>query len=146
MDDALGSQPGYEIVAPIPAMFLIGQSIELSLKAYLLAKGVELRTLRTRYGHKLVPCMEEARSRGLASIVELTTEDEAAIEVLDPLYASKQLQYIVTGSKRFPIYGPLEGVALKLLEAIAKHVRYPPSRLPHAFKMSPQRIGRVERL
>jgi hypothetical protein len=50
-DDKLGKKEGYEIVAPIPVMFLVGQAIELALKAYLLAKGVELRKLRRYYGH-----------------------------------------------------------------------------------------------
>ena len=35
-DEKMGRRDGYEVSAPIPVMFLVGQSIELSLKAYLL--------------------------------------------------------------------------------------------------------------
>ena len=37
VDEKMGSKPGFEIVAPIPALYLLGHSIELSLKAYLLS-------------------------------------------------------------------------------------------------------------
>ena len=132
-DRALGMKKGYEIIAPIPVMFLAGQCIELSLKAFLLSRGVELRALRLQYGHKLSSSLQKAKELGLLDIVELTEEDESAIAVLDPLYSSKQLQYIVTGVKTFPIFGPLSTVAKKLLESIAADVGCPPQRLPHAL-------------
>jgi hypothetical protein len=133
VDDTLGEKKGYEIFAPVPVMFLAGQSIELSLKAFLLAKGVDLRALRLQYGHKLSASLQKAQELGLANIVALSNEDESAIAVLDPLYSSKQLQYVVTGMKTFPIFGPLEEAARKLLEAVATFVEYPPHRLPHAL-------------
>ena len=42
-------------------MFLVGQSIELALKAYLLFKGVDLRTLRHDYGHGLHRSLRKAK-------------------------------------------------------------------------------------
>lgn len=133
-DEALGSKPGYEMFAPIPVMFMMGQSIELSLKAYLLSASVPLRALRSRkFGHQLIVCLEEAKRLGLGNIAALTASDEHVIAVTDELYASKQLQYMVIGAKEFPIYGPLEGAARKLLDAVALHVDYPPHRLPHTL-------------
>ncbi len=38
-DEKMGSKKGYEIIAPIPVLFLVGQSIELSLKAFLNRPG-----------------------------------------------------------------------------------------------------------
>jgi hypothetical protein len=133
-DEVLGSKPGYELFAPIPVIFMLGQSLELSLKSYLLKAGVPLRVLRSRkFGHQLMVCLDEAQRQGLGDIVHLSPDDEHVIAVTNVLYASKQLQYMVIGAKEFPIYGPLEQAARKLLDAIAVFVDYPPGRLPHAL-------------
>jgi hypothetical protein len=133
-DEVFGNKPGYELFAPVPVIFMMGQSIELSLKSYLLAAGTSLRTLRSRkFGHQLITCLDEAKKRGLYSVVALAPADEHVIAVTDKLYASKQLQYMVIGTKTFPIYGPLESAARRLLDAVATHVGYPPHRLPHAL-------------
>ena len=53
-DDKVGHRPGFEIIAPIPVMYLIGHSIELCLKSYLVFKDVPLPELRSnKYGHDL---------------------------------------------------------------------------------------------
>jgi hypothetical protein len=131
-DDKMGNKKGYEIVAPIPVLFLVGQAIELALKSYLLANGVELKKLKREYGHELHRSLRKAKELGLVSIVRLAADEESAIELLDKLYSSKQLQYIVTGAKTFPIFGPLERAALKLLHAIGNTVGYEPRDLPVA--------------
>jgi hypothetical protein len=133
-DEVLGAKPGYEVFAPVPVMFMMGQSIELSLKSYLLASGIPLRLLKSRkFGHQLMVCLEEANRLGLKTIVALDDEDTEVIATTDVLYSSKQLQYMVIGAKTFPIYGPLEAAARKLLDAVAIHVNYPPHRLAHAL-------------
>jgi hypothetical protein len=125
-DDKMGAKKGYELFAPIPVLFLVGQAIELALKAYLLAKGVELRELRRNYGHELHRSLRKAKELGLADIVALSAEDEDVLEVLDALYSTKQLQYIVTGAKTFPAFGPLQSVAQKLLDGIGPVAGFPP--------------------
>ena len=125
-DDKLGKKGGHEMVAPVPVMFLIGQALELSLKAYLLSKGVDLRKLRHDYGHGLHRALRKAKEFGLASVVTLTNDEEEVIELLDALYSTKQLQYIVTGAKTFPLFGPLQRVADKLVYGIAPAVGYTP--------------------
>jgi hypothetical protein len=127
----MGTKDGYEIVAPVPVMFLVGQSIELSLKAYLLSRDVPLRKLRKDYGHALHRSLRKAKELGLLDVVPLTEEDTEAIELLDTLYSTKQLQYIVTGAKTFPVFGPLERVSLKLAHGVGRAVGFPPRNLPH---------------
>lgn len=124
-DDKLGKKTGYEIVAPIPVMFLVGQAIELALKAYLLAKGVEPRELRRDFGHELRRSLRKAKELGLADVVPLSDEEEGILGLLDALYSTKQLQYIVTGAKTFPVFGPLESIARKLVYGIAPIAGYP---------------------
>jgi hypothetical protein len=132
-DDKMGRKKGHEIIAPIPVMFLVGQSIELALKAFLLARGVELRKLRSKaYGHGLHRSLRKAKELGLPSLIKLSDEEATAIDLLDALYSSKQLQYIVTGPKVFPVFGPLERAALRLLHAIGPEVGFIPRGLPNS--------------
>lgn len=124
VDERIGREPGYEIVAPIPALYLVGHSIELSLKAYLLHKGQTLQTLR-RYDHNLRKCLQAAEALGLSTLLQFSSQEKGAFEILDVLYSTKQLEYIVTGPKHFPIFGPLETFAAKAFNTIAGVVGYP---------------------
>lgn len=92
---------------------------------------MELSKLRLKYGHDLHRCLRKAKELGLHDAVPLQTDEETAIEVLNPLYASKQLQYIVTGAKTFPVFGPLERAAVKLLNGVGAQVGYAPKGLPN---------------
>jgi hypothetical protein len=122
VDDKMGIEKGYETIAPISVLYLIGHSIELSLKSYLLHNGITEKDLRNKYGHNLIKAFDAAKDVGLC---ELIICDEFEIEVLgylNTLYQSKQLNYIQTGGKQFPIFGPLQTLATKLLEGISKEV------------------------
>ena len=121
VDEKIGSRPGFEIVAPIPALYLVGHSIELSLKAYLLHKGVPLRELRGKrhFGHSLHTCLRKSKELGLLRHVQFTEQEEGAFEILDNLYSTKQLEYIVTGAKHFPVFGLIEVLAVKLFNAVS---------------------------
>ena len=52
--------------APLVAFYLIGHSIELSLKAFLLGRGVSVTVLKSkRFGHDLSALLVESRRRKL---------------------------------------------------------------------------------
>ena len=130
-DDKLGTKEGFEMIAPIPVMYLIAHSMELSLKAYLLHKGIELKELRKlkKYGHNLVKCLKKSKELGLGSIIEIEDLEEEALEVLNDLYCKKELNYIVTGFKKYPVFGPLESLSKKLLLGVGREIDYPVTRL-----------------
>lgn len=130
-DDKMGVRSGYEIIAPVPVMFLVGQAVELALKSYLLSRGVTLRELRRDYGHQLHRALRRAKELGLLSLIELSEEELAGLKYLDHLYSTRELQYIVTGVKQFPVFGPVESAALRLIHAIGGAVGYSPRNLPH---------------
>ncbi|QSI76659.1 hypothetical protein [Niveibacterium microcysteis] len=132
-DESLGKEPAFKLVPPIPVLFLVGQSIELSLKAFLLSRGVTLRKLRFDYGHNLHDALRKSKELGLLSLVALSSEELETIEILDDLYRTKQLQYIVTGMKTYPAFGPLKRAAIRLLQAIGTEVGYPPRGLPNVL-------------
>jgi hypothetical protein len=126
VDEMIGKRPGFEIVAPIPVLYLVGHSIELSLKAFLLHNGVALRELRSKrhFGHSLHTCLRKAKELGLLSHVQFSGQEEGAFEVLDLLYSTKQLEYIVTGAKHFPVFGLVELFAVKLFNAVSTLVGF----------------------
>jgi hypothetical protein len=124
-DDQVGAEVGYEIVAPIPVMYLVGHAIELSLKAYLSYNGISLEDLaRKNYGHNLVACYDKACELGLLDILDVEPVDSEVLKVLNELYCTKQLNYIVTGPKTFPVFGPLHDFSERLLRAVGPHVGY----------------------
>lgn len=124
-DAKVGIRLGFEIIAPIPVMYLVGHSIELCFKSYLVFEGVSLHALRIkRYGHDLVKCLKKAKELGLNTHVKLDEGEQHALSVLNELYSTKQLNYIVTGEKEFPVFGPIQSVNTKLLDAICPLVGY----------------------
>jgi len=125
-DDTLGMKPGYEIIAPVPVLYLIGHSMELSLKAFLLHKGITLRDLRTKFGHDLGKCFKKAKELGLLNTVEFDEHELGAFSVLNEIYSTKQLEYIVTGVKMFPIFGHIQSMSQKLVDAIGLLVGHKP--------------------
>lgn len=122
-DHVVGTRDGYEIFAPAPVMYLVGHSIELILKSFLAHNGVNDNKLR-KIGHDLEKCYKKAKQLGLNSVVTLNAENEEVLEVLNVLYKTKQLNYLVTGSKKFPIMGPLQNLTVKLLDAIGPEVGF----------------------
>jgi len=118
VDNVVGNRQGYEIVAPIPALYLVGHSIELSLKAFLLHRGASPREIR-HFGHDLHAAFRKSKEVGLLDHVKFTAPEEAAVEILNSLYSTKQLEYIVTGAKQFPLFGLIEGFSAKLFNAVA---------------------------
>ena len=48
--------------------------------------------------------MRKAKELQLDTIVEFNQQDLGAFELLDSFYSSKQLEYIVTGAKQFPMF------------------------------------------
>lgn len=123
-DDTLGRRPGHETIATIPVLYLIGHSMELSLKAFLLHQGVTLRELKTHFGHDLGRCLKKAKELNLLDLVALDDHELSAFSVLNTLYSTKKLEYIVTGAKQFPVFGYLQTMGKKLNEAVGKLVGY----------------------
>ncbi len=120
-DAVVGARKGYEIVAPSPVMFLTAQSIELALKAYLCHSGK--KNLKS-YGHDLSRVWCVCQQNGINVLVQLSAEEISTLKLISHLHSSTELRYIDTGFKTFPVFGPLEQLAKKLLDAICPAVGY----------------------
>ncbi len=123
-DDKLGHRPGFEEAAPIPVMYLIGHSIELSLKAVLCHHGLDDRQLRM-IGHDLHKAMRKCKEIGFRPALEADREEQEVLEILNVLYKSKQLNYSEVGMKEYPVFGYLETLSKKLLVGAAEATDYP---------------------
>lgn len=87
----------------MPYYFLLGQSIELSLKAFLMGRGVPLKELRSgNIGHDLKALLDEARRRKLGLEVKLESAHCAVIHLLGIEYLDRRFQYIRTGMMSLP--------------------------------------------
>jgi len=118
-DGGMGQGRKNDFVASVPVLYLAGHSIELSLKSFLLHLGVSLRDLRFEYGHDLGKLLVAARKLGLEEYAQFDEVELGAFDVLNDLYSTKQLEYIETGPKVFPLFGPIEAFAKKLCAAVS---------------------------
>ena len=75
--------------------FLYCKSIELALKAFLLAKNVPIGKLKSRrlVGHNLERALEEAELKGLTDIVEVAYNHKEELRKANHLYKEKMFEY-----------------------------------------------------
>ena len=108
----------------LTAYYLVGHSIELSLKAFLLGRGVSLNKLRNKpYGHNLATLLGEARRRKLGNLAKLSRQDMAVLDVLNECYGVKELEYAFTGARRLPHFSVAVSLAKHLLDSLAPYCR-----------------------
>jgi len=101
------------------AYYLLGHSIELSLKAFLFGRGVKYNKLRNKpYGHDLYKLITESRKRRLGIQVKLTPNEVELIKLLSISYSAKLLEYTEVGYYKLPGYGILHEIATKLVAGI----------------------------
>ena len=77
----------------MPALFLLGQSTELVLKAFLLGRGIPMTELKRSYGHDLRKLLQESRRRKMGIEVKLEPMDLGMISLLGYEYLRKRYQY-----------------------------------------------------
>jgi len=96
--------------------FLLGQSLELALKAFLRGKGQTKEFLKA-VGHDLMTAVEESQRVDLGTLITLDPQERSTIGFLNNLYASKDLQYPESGSKHYPPIVEVFKVARRVLES-----------------------------
>jgi len=79
--------------SPIVQAYLLGQAIELYLKAFLLASGARTTEVKDKYRHNLVKLLKGAEAGGISVHVRVSAELREDIATLNALYATKALQY-----------------------------------------------------
>ncbi|MCK1717866.1 hypothetical protein [Bradyrhizobium sp. 141] len=107
-----------------PTYYLLGHSIEVALKSFLLANGISHGTLKKKLGHNLSKTARRVINSSSNSVSPVVEEYLAAIDLLNHYYQAKELEYRVTGTKTFPaketLIAFLDAVIPKI-EPIAYH-------------------------
>ncbi len=106
----------------LPAYFLLGRSIELSLKAFLLACEVKPSELKKRkFGHDLQALLDAALERGIGQQVRFRSVEIGIIGLLNCDYMEKRFEYRETGGTyRLPIIEMTVDIARKLAIGLEK--------------------------
>jgi len=110
--------------SPVP-YYLFCRSIELVLKAFLLAKGLPKQKLKEkrRLGHDLDKILEKAISMGLNQVVSIFTQHREELRKANNYYASKGFEYFeviraVTGYRNLPDLSVLSDLASLLVSKL----------------------------
>ena len=101
-----------------PTHFLLFQSLENFLKAYLLAHGATMHDIQFKIGHKLSVALAEAKAKGL--VVAAPKDVEDAVMAMSRDYTARDFQYRSIGqwTHVFPKY------LIAYVEAVGKGVNY----------------------
>lgn len=103
----------------MPVYYLYSHAMELTLKAYLLSKGVTSNRLRSRdYGHKLQVLWEACLTEGLPHHPINDAFVAQMIEVLDPFAVDFEFRYIQVGFKSLPTFGAVEAAVGDLMATV----------------------------
>lgn len=97
----------------LTVLFLLAQSIELSLKSFLRVRGYSEDQLKSNggLGHRLCDALDHAITEGFQS----HQTDLQLLRVLDTTYATKRLQYHRASPIRLPLLRPTRELAHEYL-------------------------------
>jgi hypothetical protein len=118
LDAANYTHAGFKHEPMRPTYFLVFQSLENFLKAYLLAHGATLDYVKNEVGHRLCDGFAEAKAKGL--IVDMPRNVEDAIMEMSRDYTARDFQYRSIGQGN--CVDPR--VAIAYVEAVSKVVKY----------------------
>lgn len=105
------------------AAFLSCRAIEMGLKAYLLARGDSVKTVKL-LDHDLTRALTESYARGIDVLVELTEADRDVLRAVNAQYRAHTLAYwelfSSVAAPKNPDLHLLSVIAKKLLDGIEK--------------------------
>ncbi len=110
--------PGF---SPVP-YYLCCRSLELSVKAYLLKRGVTVNELK-KLGHDLLRNLTKAQSIGLSGILTITPAEQCELTKANAYYAKKDFEYghlarLVKGYPDLPALKVLVGLAARFVQVL----------------------------
>ena len=116
-----------EKYSPVP-YFLYCRSIELELKAFLLAKGENVSWIKEKLGHNLVRALIKAKQYSLDDFVKTSLVEENQIDIANGYYNSKGFEYFFVpnhaeGLKKLPKLDVLQNYSEKLLKGIEELIK-----------------------
>jgi hypothetical protein len=104
-----------------PTYFLLGQAIELVLKAHLSASGVSTRTLRHRIRHDIALAFRYARR--YFSFAPADVRFAELVGLLAPYHRDHSFRYRKTGYRQLPLASETAEITLNTVDGVAPFVR-----------------------
>ena len=112
--------------SPLVRAYLLGHSLELVLKTYLLTTGYGEKEIR-KLGHNLSRILAASKSAGVEKLVRISPEMEKDLAEFSTVYASEGLRYFsilfLLAPPRLPDLRRLFRLARTLDKQVTKHVR-----------------------
>lgn len=105
----------------VPYYFLMGHSIELLLKSFLMMKGCSETGIK-KFSHNLDKLYDEALKRDLSELLSLTLTDKAVLELMNKEYVTHRFRYIRTGMMFTPDIGLLEDLVFRLVNGLEQPI------------------------
>ncbi|HEX3536436.1 MAG TPA: hypothetical protein VHU15_06685 [Stellaceae bacterium] len=104
----------------MPIYYLYSHAIELTLKAFLRARGVSAAKLRNRelFGHSLQKLWNECLARDIMLDAAPSLVIAEVVSLLDPYATSYEFRYIRTGFKTLPSLPDIRSAAENLATAV----------------------------
>ena len=117
--------PRQDRFSPVP-YYLICRSLELGLKAFVLAKGDSVACVRSKLKHDLLKGLARAKDLGLVKIISISSDEESELGKANTYYdvPRKGFEYFevgpaVTGYPGLPNLSTLENLAGRLVTAVS---------------------------
>lgn len=117
----LTQKPQYGGVPPLPTLHLIGASLEMLFKAFLLEYGESPRLLQSM-DSDLERLRRRAMDIGLAPLVRFKGLEEAAIDLLGRRLVNRDLAFRDFATSTPPPYFLLRSAAGRLLDAVRQDI------------------------
>ncbi|SRR6266545_626820 len=112
--------------SPLVRAYLLGHSLELVLKTYLLTTGYGEKEIR-KLGHNLSRILAASKSAGVEKLVRISPEMEKDLAEFSTVYASEGLRYFsilfLLAPPRLPDLRRLFRLARTLDQQVTNHVR-----------------------
>ena len=115
-DQLLSNPPGQKILTPI--LYLLGHSLELHFKSYLILQGVSEKKLSKDIGHNLVNCLRLCNQLGLYKHLSLTYSQTRQIVRVNRYYQGKQLEYFYSTAKQFGVIENFRNIVSQTSKAV----------------------------
>jgi len=108
--------------APLPAYYLIGHSIELSLKAFLMGRGLKIEDLKIKkYGHDLTKLIMASRERKLGYEIKIKPRQINLLKNFGEIYKNKLLEYPESGLYILPLYTEIFEIGYNLVMVLKEY-------------------------
>jgi len=113
----------------LPAYYLWGHSIELSLKVFLIGHDITLRELKRKdLGHNLTALWQKARSLGLEQEIHLYPKEIGTIVLLSEDYTEKKFEYAEAEEYKLPFIHLTKRMADRLVFLLNPNRKVSPTR------------------